>query len=321
MTNELTTTTRTDLAELSESARKYAKASKAPNTIRTYKLFWREFEHFTQGRGADSLPATPQTVVEYLTALADAGAKVSTIEVKLAAVAFAHRQAEQPDPTVYNSVKTVMAGIRRELKRAPNKREPATLAEVRAMVETLDTDTLRGKRDKALLLVGFAGAFRRSELVGLDVADVRINGTLKITVRQSKTDQEGEGQVKTIPTLGGDLCPVAALAAWLDAAGITSGPIFRQFARGDKVRSSPLTGQSVALVVKAAAQAAGLDWRNYSGHSLRSGFISQAMDAGASDSDIMQQTGHKTERVMRGYRKNTGAGASRAVLAAFGEAG
>jgi integrase len=320
MSKQLTTTEPTAVT-LSDGARRYVRKSRAPNTLRTYKAAWREFEHFAGGRGESALPSTPETVIEYLVALADKGAKVSTIEVKLAAVAWAHRTAGQPDPTVYEAVKATLAGIRRELRRAPAKKEPATLAEITAMVGTLDADTLKGKRDKALLLVGFAGAFRRSELVALDVADVRMNGKLQITVGQSKTDQEGVGLVKTIPAIGGDICPVAALRDWLDTVDIRSGPVFRRLDRHGNVYADQLTSQSVALVVKEAARSAGLDWRAFSGHSLRSGFITEAMDAGASDSDIMEQTGHKSVAVMRDYRKSSGVGATRAVLAVFGENG
>lgn len=305
--------------KLSDSAKRYARRSKAPNTLRVYRSALREFEHFAQRREARALPASPSTVVEYLTALADAGAKVSTIEVKLAAIAWAHRTGGQPDPTVCEPVKAVMAGIRRELRRAPNKREPATLDRLEAMTETLPDD-LAGKRDKALLLVGFAGAFRRSELVALNVADLSIgDDALRVTVAQSKTDPEGEGQTKTVPRIEGPMDPVGALEDWLNAASVNSGPVFRRVGRWGNVWDDRLTPQSVALVVKGAAKAAGLDWRSYSGHSLRRGFITEAMDAGASDSDVMQQTGHKTDRELRNYRQDTGAGASRAVKAAFGQ--
>ncbi len=308
-----------DLA-LSDRARAYVRKSKAPNTLRTYRAALREYEAH-----GGAFPADPSDVIEYLTALADAGAKVSTIEVKLAALAFAHRTAGHADPTVSEAVKAVMAGIRRELRRAPAKREAATLAELAAMVGTLDTETAKGKRDRALLLVGFAGAFRRSELVALDVADLAKRGphgadrenVLRVTVRQSKTDQEGEGQVKTIPTIGGPLCPVAALYDWLQVAEIGSGAVFRSVDRWGNV-GGRLSAQSVALVVKDTAEAAGLLPGSFSGHSLRSGFITEAMDAGASNGDIMQQTGHVSTRVMQGYRKDTGTGSARAVRAAFG---
>ncbi len=311
-----------DLAtiELSESAKKYARKSKADNTLRTYKTFWAEFENYAAQRGEPSLPASPETVIEYLVDLADAGAKVSTIAVKLAAIAWAHRTNAAPDPTVYEAVKAVMSGIRRDKRIAPQKKAAVTLDELRAMVKTLDTSTLAGKRDKALLLVGFAGAFRRSELVGLDVADLRLNGVLKITIRQSKTDQEGAGQVKVIPSIADtDIDPVAAMRVWLDASGIKSGAVFRQIDRWGNMRESRLTSQSVALVVKGAAQSAELDWRAFSGHSLRSGFITEAAGAGVESRDIMSQTGHKSESVMRGYIQDAGKGAARACLAAFGQ--
>jgi len=316
MTTELTIRETGEIVTISDRARRYIRKSRADNTLRAYGAAWREFENFAEGRNEVSLPAMPLTVIEYLTALADAGAKVNTIGVKLAAIAWRHRAAEVADPTVFEVVKANMAGIRRELGIAPNKKEPATLAEVQAMLATLP-DNLKGARDKALLLVGFAGAFRRSELVALDVADIRLGDKLTIIVRRSKTDQEGKGTTKTIPAIGGGLCPVKALRDWLDGAGIKSGAIFRRVDRHGHVHSR-LTSQSVALVIKKAAHEAGLDWRNFSGHSLRSGFITGAMDGEASDSDILQQTGQKSDQTMREYRKDTGAGAIRAVRAAFG---
>jgi site-specific recombinase XerD len=308
-----------ELDKLSDNALKYARQAKAKNTIRTYRMAWNEFTQFCQERGKPSLPADPATVADYVTALADKGAKVNTIDVKLAAIAFAHRSANVPNPCDFESVRLTMAGIRRAIGRNPVKKEPATLAEIELMVETLDTDTLKGKRDKALLLVGFAGAFRRSELVALQVEDCRINGTLRITIRKSKTDQEGEGRLKTIPAIGGNLCPVAALQDWLDTAEITSGPVFRRMDRHGNLYPDPITAQVVSHVVKQTAQVAGLDYRNFSGHSLRSGFITQAFNAGANGFDIMEQTHHSNPKTLAGYRKNTGIGASRAVLAAFEE--
>ena len=154
--------------------------------------------------------------------------------------------------------------------------------------------------------------------LALNVEDLRFNGDkVTVTVRKSKTDVEGKGLVKTVPAMGGELCPVAALKAWMDAADIASGPVFRRVDKWGHVHGR-LSAQSVALVVKATAEAAGLDWRSVSGHSLRHSFVTAAMDGGASDSDVMQQTGHKSDRSLRGYRAQTGIGARRAVLAAFG---
>ena len=301
-----------------ERARRYAVRSKAAKTLKTYAAAWREFEGYAGKCGQPALPASEETVVSYLVDLAESGQKAGTIAVKLAAIAWRHRLAKATDPTVFETVKTIMAGIRRKLGTAPAKKEPATLEEIRAMLATLDTDTLKGKRDKALLLVGFAGAFRRSELVALDVADLRFNDKLTIMVRQSKTDQEGKGLVKTIPEIGDTaLCPVVALRDWLDTAGIASGAVFRHIDRHGNLLDR-LTSQSVALVVKGAARAAGLDWRAFAGHSLRSGFITEALNAGGSDSDIIEQTGQSKETMLK-YRKSTGVGASRVVKLVFGE--
>ena len=214
-----------------------------------------------------------------------------------------------------------MAGIARELGTRPSKKAPVTLADLRAVVGALPADSLAGKRDKALLLLGWAGAFRRSELVALDVADVRLNGDLRVIVRRSKTDQEAAGQVKVIPPIDDKaLCPVEAVRAWLQAANLKSGPVFRGVDKWGRLRAERLTGQSVSLILKAAATSAGLQENDFAGHSLRSGFITEAAKADAESRDIMAQSGHKSESVMRGYIQDAGLGAKRAVRAAFGEA-
>jgi integrase len=212
-----------------------------------------------------------------------------------------------------------MAGIRRTLGARSAKKAPILLAELRAMVAACDTGGLQGKRDRALLLVGWAGAFRRSELVALDVGDLSFSGGVKLTLRRSKTDQEGAGMVKVIPSIEElELDPVRALRAWIEAAGIRSGPVFRRVDRWGRVASGRLTGRAVAIVVKRLAQQAGLDPRGFSGHSLRSGFTTAAASAGVESRDIMAQTGHRSEAVMRGYIQDAGLGASVAVRAAFG---
>ena len=319
MTKELTPTNSKLPTIYTEQAIKYAKRSKAANTQRVYKAAWKEFTAWADKRGAQSLPADVATVVDYLVALADAEVKFSTISVRRAAISDRHRINKQPDPTTAEEVRIVVAGIARELGTASQKKAPVTLDELRALLAALP-DSLAGKRDKALLLVGWAGAFRRSELVAVNVGDVRINGELKVTVRKSKTDQEGRGMVKVIPALADkSLCPIEALRDWLDAAGIQSGAIFRQIDRWGNLRDARLTSQSVALIVKAASKRAGGDGRQFAGHSLRSGFITTAASAGVESRDIMSVTGHKSEAVMRGYIQDAGLGAKRAVSAAFGE--
>src|SRR3990167_4006618 len=302
-----------------EAARKYARKSKADNTIRMYRSAWAEFQRFAEARGVPSLPASPATVIDSTPALADGGAKVSTIQVKLAAVASAHRTAKATDPTTDEDVRLVMAGIRRAKGIAPSKKAPITLDELRALVNALP-DTLAGKRDRALLLTGFAGAFRRSELIGVDVADMHVNGKMTIRVRRSKTDQEGKGITKVIPPIDdAAIDPLRALREWLGAAGIKSGPVFRQIDRWGHVRDARLTSQSVALIVKTAAERAGLEPRQFAGHSLRSGLITEAASAGVEDRDIAAQTGHKSMIVLHGYIQDAGLGAMGAVKAAFGQ--
>ena len=306
---------------LSSRARKYAHQARAASTLRAYRAAWSEFQSFAQARAEAALPAAANLVAEYISTLADRGEKPATIQVKLAAIAAAHRSrgSKQPDPTVDEDVRMTMAGIRRERGTAPQKKAPALLPDVRQMLAALP-DTLAGRRDRALLLIGFAGAFRRSELVALDVADLRLDTKVTIKVRRAKTDQEGQGLTKVIPRLTDQtLCPVTALQSWLEASGIKSGAVFRQIDRWGQVRHGRLTPQSVALIVKAAAKRAGLEARQFAGHSLRSGFITEAAQAGVLSRDIMAQTGHKSEAVMRAYIQDAGLGALTAAQAAFGE--
>ncbi len=324
---------------LSKKAQRYVRKSLSDNTLRAYRAAWRHFRYWVafgelppafskrkeqreHGLMCDAivldLPMDAGSIANYVAELAASGAKVKSIEAKVTAIGWAHRAHGELDPTVSEKVRATMDGIRRDVGYNISKKEPVELVEIRAMVATLDK-TARGKRNKAILLVGFAGAFRRSELVALNVADVKINSRLTIKIRKSKTDQEGKGKEKFIPELADkSICPVQALQDWLDIGDIASGPIFRPIDRHGSVKNKAITAQSVALLVKATAKAAGLDWRSVSGHSLRSGFINQALNAGASDSDITDQT-HQTVITMRKYRQSSGVGASRAVLAVFGE--
>jgi len=304
------------VAAFTEMARRYAAEARADSTLRCYASAWREFEQFARG---GELPASPQTVIAYITALADSGAAVSTIGVKLAAVSFRHTLAKLVDPAGDQDVQLVMAGIRRMLGTHQAKKSPILLGDLRAMVAALDTRRLQGKRDKALLLLGWAGAFRRSELVALDVADLAFSAGMRVTIRRSKTDQEGEGMVKFIPLINDrQLDPTLALKAWIDAAGIVSGPVFRRVSRWGRVGPDRLTSRSVGDIVKLAVRRVGLDHHLFSGHSLRIGFVTACALAGQESRNIMAQTGHKSEVIMRGYIQDAGQGASAAVRAAFG---
>jgi site-specific recombinase XerD len=284
-----------------ERAHDYASDAVAANTRRAYRADWRDFSAWCARHGLSPLPASAETVSVYLADLAGFR-KTSTIGRRLSAIAQAHRTAGYPSPTAEVAVRQVMSGIRRRHGTRQQGKEAALTVDVRAMVGTLD-GSVRGLRDRSLLLLGFAGAFRRSELVALDVADAtRSRDGLVVTVRRSKTDQEGAGREVGIP-FGSTpaTCPVRALEDWLAAAAITSGPLFHPIDRHGNVRPTRLTDQSVALVVKRAALAAGLDAALYAGHSLRSGLATAAAQAGVSERTIMEQTGHKSLPIVRRY--------------------
>lgn len=289
------------ITDLLETARTYASQAKAENTRKAYRKDWEHFANWCEARSLITLPAAPQTLAAYLAELATTH-KVSTLQRRLAAISQAHKLAGQDNPTRAELVRLTMQGIRRTHGMKCNQKAAAVTADVLAMVGTLP-DNLLGLRDRALLLLGFAGAFRRSELVGLDVEDLQWQEVgVAITLRRSKTDQEGAGTLKGIP-MGrrAETCPVRALNAWLEASGNTQGPIFRPMNRHGQVQPGRLSDKAVALVVKRAAQAAGLDASRYSGHSLRAGLATSAAAAGVQERDIMRQTGHKSVNMVRRY--------------------
>jgi len=278
----------------------YAKAEKAPATRKAYGTDFRLFVAWCEGKGAASLPALPETVAAFLAAEAGSGVKPSTLGRRVAAIRYAHKLASLPTPTDAEAVKATLRGIRRTFGGGKVKKAPAVAAKMKGMVATAP-DGIKGLRDRALLLLGFAGVFRRSELVALDVADIQpVEAGLRVTIRQSKTDQEGEGA--TIAIARGDVaCPVKALRAWLDAAGIESGPLFRPINKAGTVADSRLTDRSVANIVKAYAGRAGFDSSTYSGHSLRAGFLTSAAGNGASIFKMMDVSRHKSVDTLRGY--------------------
>ncbi len=237
----------------------------------------------------------------YLTALAER-CKVSTLQRRISAISQAHQAAQLDPPTRSLAVRTVMAGIRRAKGTAQAGKAAAVTDTIRMMVGTLPSSLL-GLRDRALLLLGFAAALRRSELVGLDVGDVAFTRDgLVITLRRSKTDQEGQGRTIGIPPGANAVtCPVRALKGWIKAAGIEDGPLFRAITRHGHIAPARLSDKAVALVVKRTAQAAGLDPSVFAGHSLRAGLATSAAAAGVSERAIMAQTGHRSVAIARRY--------------------
>jgi site-specific recombinase XerD len=290
-----------NFTDVLKSAASYARADKSEATKLAYRSDWRDFAGWCEQLGASPMPAAVETVAAYLAHLADSGRKASTITRRTAAIAYAHRLAGiVSPPTSAEPVKAVLRGIRRRIGVAVQRKAPATARAITAMLRRVP-DTLIGKRDKAILLIGFSAALRRSELVGLQVGDVRAVGEGTIVhIRRSKTDQEGQGHDVAVPR-GTRLKPVEALEAWLTAAQITEGPIFRPIGKGGRVKSEALTGESVARIVKRYAKLAKLDPEMFAGHSLRAGFVTSALETGADLLKIMDVTRHRSVETLKGY--------------------
>lgn len=284
-----------------ESAKRYARASKSEGTLRAYTSALKSYEAWCRRLGLVAVPAEVVTVVDFLSAEADAGRKVSSIAQKAAAIRWAHKTAGYQSPTELEPVVNVMRGIRRAVGAAPRQKLPATAERIISILAHVPADTLAGKRDRAILLLGFAGAFRRSELVALNREDLTFGADgVDVLIRKSKTDQEGQGQTIAVPH-GTHLRPVDALEAWVDAAGITSGPVFRAVSRSGKIGADAITGHTVANVVKRYAKLAGLEVNDFSGHSLRAGFVTSAADRGADLNRIMDVSRHVDPRTVRTY--------------------
>jgi integrase len=289
-----------------ERATAYERASLSTATLRAYAQSWADFEAWVLLRGLSVLPAAPETVGRYLADCADRGRTIATLRRHAAAIARAHAAQDLRNPCASAHVRNVLGGIARSLGVAPKKKDALTLDRLRAVLLELD-DTLQGARDRALILLGFAGAFRRSELAALDIVDLRweARGVI-VTLRRSKTDQEGAGREVGIPALDVvGLCPVRALRVWLEVSGITGGPLFRSFGLRCGTIPPQLTlqridGRDVARVLQRAIARAGIVG-DFAAHSLRAGFITAAAAAGVAEVDIARISGHRSADVLRGY--------------------
>jgi site-specific recombinase XerD len=292
------------IAEL-ERAADYAKASKAPGTIRGYQSDLALFEGWCRARGVCALPATPEAVATYLASLAESGLMVNTISRRCSAIKYGHKLANLESPTEKESVKATLAGIKRTVV-LPSKRKSPFLSEHAKAMASGAPVGMRGIRDRALILFGFASAMRRSEIVALDVADLEfVEDGLRVTIRRSKTDQQNVGCVIAIPRGSPASCPVRAIRNWLSASGIESGPIFRSIRKGGRIRPERLSSKFVCDLVKTHARKLGLDAAKFGGHSLRAGWISSAARKGASIFKISDQSRHKSMDVMRGYIRDS----------------
>src|ERR1043166_6103912 len=259
-----------------EQVREYIRASKAQSTVRGYRSDWRHFCAWCDSRGLSPLPASPEAVASYI-AECTGHLKVRTIQRRLNAIAEAHKAVGLESPTSSGMVRNTLKGIRRSMGTAPAQKAPALTDDIRTMVAATGAGMI-GLRDRALILLGFAGAFRRSEVVGLDIADLDFSRDgLTVTLRRSKTDQDGQGRKIGVPYGSNpETCPVRVLQSWLELAGITSGPVFRSLNRHGQVKPGRLSPSDVARVVKKLAQRAGLDAAKYAGPSLRAGHATSA---------------------------------------------
>lgn len=290
----------TTLQEIVDAAHAYAVNEKSTSTRRAYRSDLKIFTAWCLAQGVDALPASPEVVATFLAAQAQEGIKASTLNRRLAAIKYAHELAGHVSPTQAKRVAVTLRGIRRTIGMASIQKAPATAMRLTAMVAHCP-DNLRGHRDRALLLLGFSGAFRRSELVALNVEDIQEEPDgLRVRIRRSKTDQEGCGEEVAIYR-GGRLRAVEALQSWLRAAKITTGPVFRPLTRNERVRPQALSTKSVALIVKDYAAKAGLDPAEFAGHSLRSGFLTSAAEHGASIFKMMEVSRHKSVEMLRVY--------------------
>ncbi|MGE8128943.1 site-specific integrase [Methylobacterium sp. NPDC080182] len=290
-------------AEAMALVQSYQRASKASSTVRAYTTDAKVFQAWCDRHGAAAIPARPETVAAFIVAEAEAGRAASTISRRLAAIKYAHKLAKAPDPTDDEAVRAVLKGARRKVGVAPNQKAAATV-DILQMLLAQTPQTLAGKRDKALLALGFAGALRRSELVALDVEDlVQAPEGLRVRIRKAKTDQEGRGAEIAIPH-GRYVRPVALVWDWLDAAGIATGPVFRPVSRSGNVRqgeSVRLTDRSVANILQSYCTAAGLDASTFGAHSLRAGYITTAAERGADLTRIMDQSRHRDPKTVVSY--------------------
>lgn len=290
-----------DLAPLSTQAstitevRHYVENALSDNTRRAYRS---DIEHFQAWGGI--IPATPEQIAAYISTYAGA-LSIATLQRRLVSISKVHAVQGYADPAKTVLVKMVLRGIRREHGVPQTQVLPILKEDLTVMLSHVP-DTLKGARDKALLLLGFCGAFRRSELSALRCTDLEFSlQGLTVTLPRSKTDQYGQGRKVGIPKGRGRICPVASVGFWLKSALIDAGYVFRSVTKGERISSERLSDRAVAEIVKAYAERAGLDPTRYSGHSLRSGLCTSAAQNGASSWKIRAQTGHKSDAMLARY--------------------
>lgn len=295
--SRMTTALTTKMAELEQTAKQIVAAGVPENTRRTYRSQWQTFLVWCREHDQPSLPTTGSALVLFLTDRSRE-VKVSSLNVALAAITVAHRESGLTDWAASDlpGVRVFMRGLRRQKGKPPKKKEPLRFADlVRGLPQGEGTKAVR---DRAILLLGFFSAMRRSEIAGLELDDVKfIPQGLRVMVRNSKTDKNAEGQTIVIPELDNkEVCPVQALRAWLDLRQAPSEALFVSLRSG-----LHLPDQAIARIVKAAAKRAGFNPRDFGAHSLRAGFATSAAEVEAEERDIMRVTRHRSERTVREY--------------------
>ena len=297
----------TDLKTLHEETLNNLKISKANNTLRAYKSDFKDFGTFCAKHGLNSLPSEPKVISLYLTHLSKKS-KISTLRRRLVSIGMVHKIKGHYLDTKHPIIVENLMGIRRVKGSIQKGKKPLLISHLKSIIIVIDEqkiEDIKKFRDKSILLIGFGGGFRRSEIISIDYEDLEfVNEGLKITIRKSKTDQFGEGMIKGLPYFDKETyCPIVNLKKWLKITKIKSGPIFRRFSKGLSLTNKRLTDQSVVLLIKEYLQLAGIENKNFAGHSLRSGFATVAADSGADERSIMAMTGHKSNQMVRRYIK------------------
>ena len=295
----------TDVKKLHEETLENLKSSKANNTLRAYKADFKDFSAFCVKHGFSSMPTEPKVVSLYLTSLS-ANSKISTLRRRLVSIGVVHKLKGHYLDTKHPVIIENLMGIKRKKGSIQTGKKPILINHLKQIINVIDEEKIekiKKLRNRTIILVGFGGGFRRTELISIDYEDIDfVEEGIKIILRRSKTDQFGEGLIKGLPYFTNEkYCPVTSLKNWLTLSKIKTGPIFRRFAKGSILTNHRLTDQSVVLIIKKYLKIAGIENKNFSGHSLRSGFATVAAESGADERSIMAMTGHKTTQMVRRY--------------------
>ena len=297
-----------DLKKLQQETLLNLQNSKADNTIRAYKSDFNDFSLFCAQNGFKSLPTEPKIVSLYLTKLSTNNIKISTLKRRLVSIGVIHKLKGHYLDTKHPSIIENIMGIKRRKGSMQLGKKPLLINNLKQLINVIDDqnkEEIKKIRDRTVILIGFSGGFRRNEIVSLDYEDLEfVEEGLKVNLRRSKTDQFGIGSVKGLPYFDNSkYCPVVSIHNWLKISKISSGALFRRFVKGSKLSEKRLTDQTVALLIKEYLELTGIKSKNYSGHSLRSGFATSAAESGAEERSIMAMTGHKSPEMVRRYIK------------------